>query len=186
MGRYWNCRYFLLQRPNGEMFMKVHALSAIHARDMQIRQRYATYSDAILCAVMNRVNFLASQLLRLTNLPAVSVMVAVFTSDSSEEAIMGTLEVHCLVKVVHVMTSPCTVAEMIRNRTIATAKIVDAVFFAVSVLTAPIPQGVAFREKPKFYVNNCLKLVRCYDSCSSAGFIYVACSSNTEMFLMFC
>ncbi len=83
-------------------------------------------------------------------------MATVTTSDSSEEAIMGTLEVHWLVVVIHVMTSPCTVAEMIRNRTIATPKIVDAIFFAVSVLTAPVPQRVAFQKKTKLYVNICL------------------------------
>ncbi len=87
---------------------------------------------------------------------------------------MGTLEIHWLVKVVHVMTSPCTVAETITNRTITTPKIVDAIFFAVSVLAAPYPYGKAFQEKPKLYV----KLMRSSDSCSSAGLTNVATSST--------
>lgn len=79
------------------------------------------------------------------------MVATVITSDATDEAIMGTLIVHLLVKVIHIMAAPCTVAEVIFSRTIATPKIVDAIFFAVSVLTAPIPHRVTFQERPYVY-----------------------------------
>ena len=81
--------------------------------------------------------------------PAVSMSPTVFTSYSSDEAIMGALVLYWEVKVIHVMARPCTVAKAIRNRTISTLKRVDAIFFAISVLTAPFLYGVAFKERPK-------------------------------------
>lgn len=78
----------------------------------------------------------------LTYLPAIAVVAMVVTSDSSNEAIIGALKVQGLVKVVHITMSLCAVAMVIRNRAISTLKIMDTIFFAVSVQTAPIPQGV--------------------------------------------
>lgn len=54
---------------------------------------------------------------------------------------------HRLVKLVHVSVGLYAVASVITNRAISTTKIVDAIFFAVSVLTKPIPQRVAFEQK---------------------------------------
>ena len=76
---------------------------------------------------------------RHSDLPAISVVATVLTSDASDEAIMSTLVVQWIVKVILVMAAPCTVAVLITNRTISTLKIVDAIFFAISVLTAPMP-----------------------------------------------
>ena len=75
------------------------------------------------------------------------------TSDSSKEAVIGTSKVHGLVIVVHISVGVCTVAMVIRNGAIPTPKVVDAIFLAVSVHTAPIPQRVAFKQRPKLYLD---------------------------------
>ena len=54
---------------------------------------------------------------------------------------------HRLVKLVHVSVGLYAVASVITNRAISTTKIVDAIFFAVSVLAEPIPQRVAFEQR---------------------------------------
>lgn len=74
------------------------------------------------------------------------MVAAVFTSDSSNETIVAALEVYWLVKVVHKMVCPSTVSTMVTNWRLATPKVVDTVFLAVSVLTAPMIQNVAFKE----------------------------------------
>ena len=81
------------------------------------------------------------QLFSQASLPAVSMTCTVHTFDSSHEAIMGALEVKWLVIVVRVIAKPCTVAMVMRNRSRSTFKIVDAIVFAISVLTAPLLQG---------------------------------------------
>lgn len=70
-------------------------------------------------------------------------MTTVLTLDSCEETVMWAPVTHGVVKAVHVM-SPCTVAYLIGNRPIPTAEIVDAIFEAVSMMTPPKPQRVAF------------------------------------------
>jgi len=75
--------------------------------------------------------------------PSIFVVAAVFTSDSSNETIVAALEVYWLVKVVHKMVCPSTVPTMVTNWRLATPKVVDTVFLAVSVLTAPMIQNVA-------------------------------------------
>lgn len=65
------------------------------------------------------------------------------TADSSQKAIVIALKVHWFVKVVDVIAIPYTVSPVIINRTIATFKIMDAIFFAISVLTLPFPQVIA-------------------------------------------
>ena len=80
-------------------------------------------------------------------------MAVVDTSDSSKEADIGTFEVHGLVIVLHISMSLCTVTMVITNGAIPTPKVVDAIFLAVSVQTAPIPQRVAFKQRPKLYLD---------------------------------
>jgi len=75
--------------------------------------------------------------------PSVTMGSTVLTSDSCDKAIVGTLEIHRFVIVIHVMAVPCTVAVLIRNGTISTQNIVDTVFLAISVLAAPILYRVA-------------------------------------------
>ena len=89
------------------------------------------------------------------DLPAISVVATVLTSDASDEAIMSTLVVQWFVKVILVMAAPCTVAVLIRNRTISTLKIVDAIFFAISVFAAPMPHRETLKTKTKI-VCQCL------------------------------
>jgi len=76
-------------------------------------------------------------------------MSVVHTSDSCDETIVRTPVIHQFVKVVHVMTAPCAVAMVITNGTISTLKIVDTIFFAISVLASPIRYRVAFQERAK-------------------------------------
>ena len=86
---------------------------------------------------------------RLTNLPSVTMMCIVHTSDSCNKAIVETLVIHSCVIVIHVMTAPSTVAIVIRNGTVSTLKIVNAIFFAIPVDAAPIHYRVAFQERTK-------------------------------------
>ena len=71
------------------------------------------------------------------------MMSTVLTTDSCNKAIVGTLVTHQLVEVVHVMTVPVAVAIAINNGTISTLKIVDTIFFAISVFASPILYRVA-------------------------------------------
>ena len=70
----------------------------------------------------------------------------VLTFDSRDDAIMGALEAQWVVKVILKMAGSCTIGavQLIHKRTIFTLKMVDTVFFAVTVITAPILQGLAF------------------------------------------
>lgn len=68
----------------------------------------------------------------------------VITTDSCNKAIIGTLVIHQSVEVVHVMTVPVAVARVIANGTISTLKIVDTIFFAISMHASPILYRVAF------------------------------------------
>jgi len=86
---------------------------------------------------------------RLTNFPSVTMMSTVHTTDPCNKAIVGTLVIYQLVKVVYVMTAPCAVAMAITNGTISTLKIVDTIFFAISVLALPKRYRVAFQERAK-------------------------------------
>jgi len=70
-------------------------------------------------------------------------MSTVHTTDPCNKAIVGTLVIYQLVKVVYVMTAPCAVAMAITNGTISTLKIVDTIFFAISVLALPKRYRVA-------------------------------------------
>jgi len=66
-------------------------------------------------------------------------MSTVHTTDSCNKAIVGTLVTHQLVEVVHVITVPVAVAMVIINGTIPALKIVDTIFFAISVNASPKP-----------------------------------------------
>ena len=68
----------------------------------------------------------------------------VHTIDCRNKAIVGTIVIHQMVKVVHVMTVPVAVAMVITNGTISTLKIVDTISFATAVHASPIPYRVAF------------------------------------------
>lgn len=93
------------------------------------------------------------ELFSLTYLPAISVIAIVSrTPDSSNEAIMAALEMHGPSKCVHISRSVCTVATVITNRAISTPKIMDAILFAVSVVTAPVPQRFVYKQREKNYV----------------------------------
>lgn len=80
-------------------------------------------------------------------------MFTVCTSDSCHKAIMGTLVMYHSVKVIHVMTTPSTVTMVIRNGTVSTPKIVDAIFFAISVLATPIPYRIALQKRAEIYLS---------------------------------
>jgi len=87
-------------------------------------------------------------------LPSILVVAAVLTLDSSNDTIEAALEVYWLVKVVHKMVCPNTVPTMVTNWRRVTPKVVDAIFLAVSVLTTPMIQKVAFEKHYNQYICN--------------------------------
>ena len=76
---------------------------------------------------------------RLTNLPSVTIMSIVLTTNSCNKAIVGTPVMHQFVEVVHVITVPMAVTMVIINGTISTLKIVNTIFLAISVDASPKP-----------------------------------------------
>ena len=72
----------------------------------------------------------------LTNLPSVTMTSIVFTSDACNKTIVGTRVTHFMVEEVHV-TAPMAVVKVISRGTIFTPKIVNTIFFAISVLALP-------------------------------------------------
>ncbi len=79
------------------------------------------------------------------------MLATVFACDSSDKAIMGTQEVYWLVVVIDI-AGPCTIAAVIAHSTFFTFKIMDAIFFAISVLTLPIRHIGAFKRDQKHIV----------------------------------
>ena len=76
-------------------------------------------------------------------LRAVFVMAAVrITCHSSNEAIVGAFEVHWPVKAIY-SVCPKAVARTVWRWTIPTSEVMDAVFFAVAMLTLPKVQKIA-------------------------------------------
>ena len=70
----------------------------------------------------------------------------VFTSDSSQKAIVVTLKCNRAVIIVHIMICPPTIPSRIRNGAITTLKIMDAIFLAVFVNAVPATQRKSYKS----------------------------------------